>query len=192
MRRALALPLLALLVLPAAASGGPQRALKQGFSSGDLSAAIPDGATLEHTITVPAKGEVSSVLAVHVRLDHARDSDLSITLIAPNGKSVLLSGANGGSGANYGSGSRDCQGTATAFGDGGPTSITTATAPFTGGLYKPQQPLAKLSGSRSDGTWKLRVTDSATGVTGTLYCWGIVLTRRAATIETARSGRTTA
>src|SRR5438105_8132010 len=154
MRRALALPLLGLLVLPAAATSGPQRALKQGFSSGDLSAAIPDGATLEHTITVPAKGEVSSVLAVHVRLDHARDSDLSITLVAPNGKSVLLSAANGGAGANYGSGSRDCQGTPTAFGDGGTTSITTATAPFTGELYKPQQSLSRLRGSRRAATWR--------------------------------------
>jgi subtilisin-like proprotein convertase family protein len=190
MRRALLVPLLALFAIPSSAAG-PQRALKELYSSGDLAAAIPDGGTLENTLTVRRRGEVAHV-AVSVRLDHARDSDLSIHLVAPNGKSVLLSAANGNGGANYGAGSRDCRGTPTDFSDGGTVPITAGAPPFVGALYKPQQPLAWLAGSRTDGIWKLRVTDGAAGATGTLFCWTIVLERRRATVETGRARATSA
>jgi subtilisin-like proprotein convertase family protein len=193
-RRLVVLPfLLALIALPGAASGGPVRTLKgEVFSSGNISAAIPDGATLEHTITVAANGEVARVAAVWIRLDHARDSDLSLRLVAPNGKSVLLSAWNGGTGTNYGSGSRDCAGTAATFGDGGSASISSGTAPFVGDLFKPQQALAKLNGSRTDGVWKLRVTDRAPGATGTLFCWRLILDRLPAKVEKAHARTTSA
>src|SRR5579859_1235525 len=104
MRRvALLLP----LVLLAIAVNAPAATLT--YSSGQLRAAIPDGGTLVKSIDVPDRGPVSFV-AVGVRIQHPRDSDLSLTLVSPAGTEIPLATHEGGVGANFGSDAKTCDG----------------------------------------------------------------------------------
>ncbi|HYY42201.1 MAG TPA: proprotein convertase P-domain-containing protein, partial [Pyrinomonadaceae bacterium] len=144
--------------------------------TGNLAAAIPDAGFSEIPINVAARGLVSDV-NVRVRLDHQNDGDVDLFLVAPDGTEVELSTDNGGTGANYGTGTNDCAGTFTVFDDSAANSITTAAAPFAG-TFKPESALAAFNGRQSFGTWKLRVADDAVGDTGTLGCVQLELTRR--------------
>src|SRR5439155_2680991 len=110
-----------------------------------------------------------------VRLNHTFDSDLVLTLIAPNGLAVVLSNHRGGSGDNYGSGANDCTGTFTTFDDLQLTPIAAGAAPFAGG-FKPEQLLAGTFPSPIDGQWKLQVADTSPVDTGTLGCFRLRLT----------------
>ncbi|MBL9023727.1 MAG: proprotein convertase P-domain-containing protein [Myxococcales bacterium] len=124
-----------------------------------LPAAIPDGASpaLDLTFAVGATGTVQKA-TVFFNATHTWDSDLSISLAAP-GQSLpgadLCSG-NGSSGDNF---------TNTYLRDGVTTAITAGTAPFTG-VYRPETALSTFAGQGVNGTWTMRVDDTATGDTG--------------------------
>ena len=103
-REELTLRRLALLFpLVALALAGGARAATKTYSSHQLHTAIPDGGTLDKSISVPDAGPVSFA-AVGVRIVHPRDSDLTISLLSPRGTRILLSAGRGGDGANFGSG----------------------------------------------------------------------------------------
>jgi hypothetical protein len=85
--------------------------------------------------------------------------------MAPDGTQVTLSTYNGGSSNNY---------TNTVFDDAAATSITSGIAPFTG-TYRPEGVLSALNGKNANGTWQLRVTDSASGDSGSLTSWSITI-----------------
>ena len=73
-----------------------------------------------------------------ITIAHTYTADLKITLVAPNGRRVLLAGHEGGSGNHF---------INTTFDDGAATSVVDARAPFTGS-FQPEGNLAHLRGYR--------------------------------------------
>jgi len=97
----------------------------------------------------------------------------NISLIGPDGTTVMLSAANGGSGQNYGSATNDAS--RTTFDDAAATAITSGTAPFVG-TYRPQSPLSAFNGNTSvNGNWRLHLADGYGGSLGTLRAWSLFL-----------------
>jgi subtilisin-like proprotein convertase family protein len=155
------------------------------YTTGPLRAAIPDGSWIEHPITVRDAGPVAH-LAVFLRLDHPRISDLTITLRSPSGHPVVLT-ARSGNGRGFGSGP-GCSGQLTMFEDGG-TPLDDASAPYTEDVFRPEDRLATLKGDEAKGKWTLRVADAAGGGRGgVLRCWRLEVARDILERHTARSG----
>ncbi len=142
-------------------SGGPVSAAgpqTKNFKTGDLFRKIPDTGAVVQKIEVPARGKIRDV-NVAVRIEHPMDSDVTLLLQHPYGRTVLLAGGVGGeTGANFGSGPADCTGTRTTFSDEAPTAISDGTAPFDG-PFKPQQPLSRFDDKGMHGTWRLIALD---------------------------------
>ncbi len=175
--------LLRALVTAAAASlvlglAGASAVTPSSYSSGDLTASIPNDSGLKRTstINVPDAGQIADV-NVSVRLDHPSDADLDLVLRAPDGTTIDLSSDNGGTGADYGSGATTCSGTFTAFDDEATVAVTSGTVPFNGS-FQPESLLSVLDGKAPTGDWKLEITDDTTGAeaNGTLYCWKLDIT----------------
>jgi len=181
MRRLLLLAPLALL-----AFSGSSPAATATYTSHQLHAAIPDGGTLARTIAVPDAGPVSFV-AVGVRIAHPRDSDLTLRLVSPRGRSILLSAGVGGNGANYGSGPKGCSGELTWFEPDALDPISTVKAPFAGEVV-PEGHLEGLYGQEAHGRWTLQVTDSQAGAAGTLLCWQLELGRNVVSHDVVTRG----
>ncbi len=133
--------------------------------------AIPDnGSTIFFPCTVaglvPSTLDTTSfgVMQVCINLVHTYNEDLEISLTAPDGTTVALSLANGGSGNNY---------TNTCFRQDAGTPITAGTSPFNG-TYKPQGQLGLVNnGQNGNGTWALKVRDTYATDAGTLFNWNI-------------------
>ena len=90
-------------------------------------------------------------LQVRIDIQDPRASDLKISLIAPDGTTVLLSAGNGFGGPNY---------DGTTFDDNAPFgSITLGAAPFQG-TYAPVQQLSVFNGININGTWKLHIQNA--------------------------------
>lgn len=146
------------------------------YSSGSLAQPIPDQGTLDIPIAVTDIGAVDS-LQVGVRLDHTFTGDLVISLVHPDGTTVVLSNRRGGSGDNFGTGANDCAGAPTVFDDAAALAIASGSAPFSGS-FRPDQPLAALQGKPTSGTWILRISDQAALDVGTAGCVTLVVNRR--------------
>lgn len=156
------------------ASSPPEIGSPVTFVSTDVPKPIPDLGSVESTITVSNLTQQLDGVRVALYLTHTFDSDLAISLISPDGTTVELTSANGGSGDNYGT---SCD-QPTIFDDSAPISITAAGAPFAGS-FQPEQPLRLFSGkapSAANGTWRLRVRDLASDDTGVLQCWKLETT----------------
>ncbi len=132
------------------------------------SAATPtplvDSGTLTSDITVP---DSYSIADIDVLLDvtQPRDSDLRVTLIAPDGTRVPLFDRVGGAGADFDGTLLDAD---------APDAVTAGIAPFAA-RYRSQGDLALLRGKDAQGTWTLEVTDVAAGQTGTLNGWSLFI-----------------
>src|SRR5438105_15545338 len=94
---------LLLAALTVSAGGGPAGGAAGEYSTGPLDHPIPDVGTVDVPLRVLQHGPVS-FLAVEVQIDHPRDSDLTLSLVAPTGAAVVLSAKRGGNGRNYGTG----------------------------------------------------------------------------------------
>lgn len=117
------------------------------YDSGVVNVPIYDLQTSTSTITVPDSYAVGDV-DVTLNITHTWDSDLRVTLVAPDGTSVQLFSAVGGSGKNF---------TNTVLDDQATTAIGTGTAPFTG-TFKPAGSLATFIGhNAAGGSWTLQV-----------------------------------
>jgi subtilisin-like proprotein convertase family protein len=156
--------------------GTPGGTATSTYSSGNTAVAIPDQGSIDIPITVTDTGAVTDV-NVSVRVNHTYDSDLTMTLIAPDNTSVALVLNRGSSGDNFGTGANDCTGTPTVFDDTAATAISAGTAPFAGS-FKPESPLSGLNGKSVAGTWKLHVADTAALDTGTVGCVTLQITRQ--------------
>ncbi len=152
-------------------------------SSSSTVTAIPDapsgttpGAAVEVPFTVSGVTGNTGEVTFSLYLTHTYVSDLVITLIAPDGTSVILSNNAGGpsggvstTGAAYGS---NC-GTYLVFSDFGAASISTqlsATGAPVVGTFRPSFPLASFNGKSPNGTWKLRFQDFGPADVGTFNC----------------------
>ncbi len=115
---------------------------------------------------------------VLVNLTHTWDGDLEIYLQAPNGELLELSTNNGSSADNY---------TNTMFRDDALNNITAGAPPYTG-AFKPEGTLTAISCGPTmspnvttlggftpgqNGTWQLRILDSAGGDSGAMSNWSM-------------------
>ncbi|MBX3404765.1 MAG: S8 family serine peptidase [Phycisphaeraceae bacterium] len=126
---------------------------------------IPGTGVIESTIFIP-DGRTITDVDVRMNILHTYVGDLRITLIGPQGQSVLLVNRRGGPGQNF---------TGTIFDSQAGTAITLGFAPFTG-RFRPEQTLATLNNSTAQGTWTLRIEDLRAGDAGTLLDWQLDLT----------------
>ena len=135
------------------------------------SAIVPVAITATGTPTVTSAltvGDVGKISDINVRLDisHTYDSDLVVTLFGPSGASVILFSAVGGEADNF---------TSTVLDDQAATSITLAAAPFTG-TFKPANPLSAFNNLATNGTWTLKIEDTANADGGSLNSWSLDIT----------------
>jgi len=140
-----------------------------GSSSGtnNTDFSIPDAnqTGITSPITIGTALNASSIISVTIdTIIHPYTADLVINLVAPNGSVITLASGVGGSGDNF---------INTVFTSSAGSSITNASAPFTG-TYLPQSPFSNLTGS-ANGTWNLRVIDPYSQDIGTLRKWSIAL-----------------
>ena len=148
-----------------AGSGGPAT----NHQSTDVPKAIPDDSVtgVTSTLAISGAGTISDLNVRVGAITHTYVGDLEISLRGPDATTVTLIDNGGGSGDNF---------TDTVFDDEAATPIASGLAPFTGS-WRPHQPLSAFDGKPANGTWTLKVIDSAAADTGTLSAWG--LTRRA-------------
>jgi subtilisin-like proprotein convertase family protein len=137
---------------------------------------IPDVTTTDIPIVVSGLTQPISNVTLSVYLTHTFDSDLTISLVAPDGTVVELAEGNGGSGNDYGT---TCSPTSqrTTFDDSAITPIQRGTTPFTGS-FRPSEPLARFNGKSpfwANGIWKLRIADVAPPDSGTFQCASLVI-----------------
>lgn len=124
--------------------------------------------TIESSLIVPDSDEVITSVKVQLDIAHSYTGDLVLTLIHPDGTEVILSSKNGSGGDNY---------TNTLFDQSAATAITAGSAPFTGS-FTPEGDLSTLIGKDIQGTWKLKVHDSANVDGGNLVAWTLQLESR--------------
>jgi subtilisin-like proprotein convertase family protein len=143
-------------------SAGPAVA----YDATNLPQGIPDNDSSGMTtgLTVSGSGGRAKNVVVRVgQITHPYDGDLTLYLIAPDGRSVMLVSHKGANGQNF---------TNTVFDDSAATTITSTTAaPFTG-RFRPAEPLSAMDGAPLAGTWKLKVVDDSPGAFGSIDAWG--------------------
>lgn len=127
---------------------------------------VPDRSSQASPIAVGQDLTIGTI-TVTLNVAHLNVGDLQIRLWFPGwSASVPLITSRGGSGDNL---------TATVFADAATTPIASGTAPFTGS-FRPETPLAPLTGRNARGTWYLVVSDWTPGNAGTLLNWSMTIT----------------
>lgn len=134
---------------------------------------IPDNNLIGISSPVTVSGIYQPIgkVTVSLHLTHTYVGDLSIDLIAPDGTAVKLVDKRGGFGTGFGVGCES--GSRTVFDDRALTPIGSGRSPFVG-TFRPELPLSVLGGKMGtnvNGTWRLRVVDTAQQDTGNLMCW---------------------
>lgn len=134
---------------------------------------IGNGSTLPPTISeikvdgvVPSLLKMGAIESVCLNIQHDRNEDIDLYLIAPNGKYIELSSDNGGKSKNY---------TNTCFSPKATNKINSASGPF-GGNFQPEgqwEELYKEGENPINGVWKLQVIDDQVGMKGKLLNWSI-------------------
>tara|TARA_B100000686_G_scaffold340087_1_gene415211 strand:- start:1407 stop:5267 length:3861 start_codon:yes stop_codon:yes gene_type:complete len=107
-----------------------------------------------------------SEIEVLVNLTHTWVSDLTLTLIAPDGSSYTLADGVGLDGDNF---------TNTIFSSNAQNSINSGSPPFTGS-FRPNQPFDPLIGISSFGNWTLKIKDNYPFDSGELIDFQLKLT----------------
>lgn len=151
---------------------GPASAKTNEYSTGNINARVVG--QLDKSIDVPDAGPVSYV-SVSFRISTPDTSTLAISLVSPAGTEVPLV-TNRGHGADFGSGDRDCGGLPTLLDSDSTTNpVSTGSAPFTDGPYRPDGALGLLFNQEAKGRWTLRIRNS--GPTATLHCFTLDISR---------------
>lgn len=146
--------------------------------------AIPDANPVGVRSPIVVSNFLGSIGKVEValHLTHTFDADLLIQLISPDGKVVILSQNNGGSGDNFGFGCTP-DSFRTRFADDARLPISSGTAPFVGS-FQPEQPLSNFnlnSDTNANGIWQLEVIDQFAIDIGAIQCWSLFLTPQTCT-----------
>ena len=135
--------------------------------------AIPDNGTASSPITVSDTPRFITKATVNVNVEHKSASQLVLSLVTPSNKTILLSNKNGEVNSFQG----------TTFTDAAPNLVGCTGAgcvvfPAMGPVAEviPEGSLSALVGEDPNGTWTLKVTDTANGQTGTLNAWTLNLT----------------
>jgi subtilisin-like proprotein convertase family protein len=135
------------------------------YNSTDVPKTIADLVTVTSNLSVAGTGTLTDVNVRNLRIAHTYDSDLNVYLVSPAGTQVELFTAVGGNGNDF---------TNTWLDDAASQAIANGTAPFTG-LYKPEGLLSAFNGQNRNGTWQLRITDTAADDAGQLTAWSLEL-----------------
>ncbi len=165
---------------------------------------LPDGSGVSYTTAINVncynQGQTVTSAAnfnnLCLTLEHSYLGDLQITLICPNGQSMILkSYAAGGAGTYLGSPLDDptvgpgtgfvyCfTPTATTQLVAGPTVIAGVPAgpSIAAGNYAPEQPFTNMIGCPLNGAWTIQVTDNLAADNGYIFNWDVNFTVPAAT-----------
>ncbi len=140
---------------------------QQSFCRSGINIPIGSLITVYDSITV-SLGSGCTVQDVNLKITnitHTWDADLRIYLRKSTTGSLLVDHV-GGSGDNF---------VNTILDDSATTPIASGFAPFTGS-YRPSNPLLPFTGLITDGVWKIALTDTASGDTGVLTGWCLILT----------------
>jgi subtilisin-like proprotein convertase family protein len=172
-----------LVALPVGVAEGKLKT--KTFSSGNVNLPIPEPVgiqsfTLTSPIKVKTRGRIKDV-NVAVRVTIPDDRDLEILVSGPgfNGSRLKEHAfRNDPKGADFGAGPATCAGTPTVFDWQAPTSIFQGLPPFLG-TFAPATSLNTFNGGRTQGKWRLEVTDVFRGSVdgaqfpsaGVLNCW---------------------
>lgn len=170
---------------PTGSLGSPQTVLYSGAP-----VTISDNATASAVINMADIGVIgdidlridgatcsSTVNPTTVGIAHTFVGDLVIRLVSPTGTSVTLGNQPGGS---FNGGNNFCQ---TLLNDEATNPIQAITAsgnPYTGS-FTPQNPLSAFDGEATAGNWTLQVQDVASGDTGSIRAWSLIVTPRSCT-----------
>ena len=119
--------------------------------------------TVTSQILVHDVSGLPASLTVSIDIDHTYVSDLTITLIAPDGTRAILVSDEGSFGDNFAD---------TTFDDSAASSITDGTPPFSG-TFRPEEPLAPLAAVDPNGTWTLEIRDDEAPDGGRLNDWSL-------------------
>ena len=144
---------------------------------------IPDDCLNNHEfaeLEIGVAGIAGTIADVNIELsiEHARDVDIAAMLVSPDWEEVFLCASEGGSGANF---------TGTVFDDEASTPIGSGSAPFSG-TFSPTEPLSAMDGQNPNGTWRLIVFDTVSGITGSLLSATLTLEVAEPTTTTDASG----
>ena len=146
--------------------------------NGTVGAIPDDGSTIDFTLTVsglsPAVLNSSNgLVSINLDITHPYNSDLNVSLIAPDGTLINLFSGIGGDGDNF---------TNTVLSQSATNSIASGVSPFSG-TYRPQQSLGNLNNNQNgNGVWKLRIRDTYPAAdAGILNSWGIEFGNNAST-----------
>lgn len=137
---------------------------------------IPDNNSngVVSTITV-SENVIVHDLDVSITITHPWVGDLAVSLKSPAGTTVTLVDRPGRAGSGYGCSGSNIQ---AVLDDDAATFIHNECAPTTptiDGRFKPNNPLAAFNGENAQGVWEIRVSDRASGLTGTFNSWGMEL-----------------
>jgi subtilisin-like proprotein convertase family protein len=157
------------------------------YSTGDIAIALTDNATTDSLLSVTGFGAVIDI-RVRLRIAHPRLRDLDIQVVAPDGTAVKLANGVGADTADFGAGGANCSGLLTTFADDATTSVLAGATPFSG-VYRPDGELSSFHGRSHNGSWTLRIRDKFVVNSGTLYCWQLVIRRRAVVADTFGNAR---
>ena len=148
------------------------------YSTGDIAVPIPDNPAPAINIPITV-ADVMTLTDVNVsfRINHTFDGDLQISLVHPDNTVIPLVTNRGSSGANFGTGANNCSGVPTLMDDQAATAISAGAAPFASS-FRPESVLSALNGKPSNGTWNLRIQDTASIDTGTVGCVKLELNKR--------------
>ncbi|HQW80329.1 MAG TPA: M36 family metallopeptidase [Pseudomonadota bacterium] len=136
--------------------------------------AIPDGNPTGVTSDlVVANGGTITDLNVKIEATHSWVGDLIFTLTnVSTGTSVIVIDRPGQPGSTYGCNRHDINATLDDEAAGGAVETQCASAvPTINGTFTPNNLLAAFDGQERAGTWRLTVSDVASGDTGTLTRW---------------------
>lgn len=136
---------------------------QRSFSSSGGAVAIPDGGTAVSPISVPSDPYPSFDTNARIYVDHPDTTQLSVTLIAPNGKRARLSERRG-NGTPF---------TGTQFDSEAFTNIRYAGSKNFEGRFHPEWSMEPMAFANPAGTWKLEVIDRVAGGTGSIESWSV-------------------
>ncbi len=135
----------------------------------------------EVMVDAPVGAKITDV-NVSVSLDHSWSSDLTVTLVSPEGNEVVLAQGQCGSNDNWNvtfdsdaSGAiacNACSTTSAAHEDCNDPALNETCAAVSG-TVKPQGDLADLNGAKATGMWQVTVTDGVGGDGGCLHSVGL-------------------
>jgi subtilisin-like proprotein convertase family protein len=106
---------------------------------------------------------------VGVNLTYNNRHDLTVSIIAPNNRKVVLLGPAGSVGQDLDTLFDDSAATGVPAGNQDPAE------PYYDNTYQPSTPLAQLRGTLLKGLWTLQVCNSSTTTSGTLNRWALVV-----------------